>query len=707
MYVTSTRTYTASTTLMVNLEGEAAAAQTADIVASLTGSTKNAIAPAFAFATSAKLLENVSIKEGLVDDGEFNNKLREPTMRARIFEALRPAIDQFKNLVGAEPPAIAEKPDWAAPAVLDERRAVRALKRRVIVTDLKDELQLRISVTTEEPEKSARLANTMATMLNASMLDTKTDALDNARDWIKEEAERVEGSIREIEDEINEEIVAGNAIAATETLGSNTERLLESELLLEANALRTEALLRLSDVIDLMQDNVDAHTAFATLPEGLRNELLIDYAPIFLWERRDGPPTRAELLTAERQIERDQENQVAATNRLLQEVLPVQAYTRKLSTAQNRFRQLQAKYVAGQELLGKLRESEAELQIQREGEVRRLTVMETAKPPLTHTSPALLPLLVIGAFAGLLLGIAIMLIKFFRRDAFTSLEDVEQTFGAPTVAVISDFRKGLRKKFAWKMLSTEIAEAYRRAYSAIFVVRSEENPHALMVTSSIPSEGKTTTSIYIAAAAAEEGRSTLLIDLDFRKRSVTRYLEVEHEFGVYSVFRGERSVKDAVMAYEPGNFDILTTDGRTRTGTIGEDGEELSRETLSAVKVQQLIKDAKDHYDVVVVDVPPILAVQDANMIGRMVDSTIFVVATQTLKKKAAKRAMTEWKRGEQDLFGLIVRGEKSELHEYYGYDYYHYNYATKEDDRPRRTTSRRRKRRTSTDAKKASGQRD
>ncbi len=707
-YFTSTRKYTAHTTLMVNLEGEAAAAQTAEIVKTLSGSSKDTVAPAYAFATSPALLEKVSLEARLVEDDEFNSELRELSMRDQIVDAIRPIIGIFKGLIGARTSAPNKTPDWAKPEILQERLAVRALTERVVVTDLKDNLQLRISVTTEQPEKSAKLANLMATTLNVSMQNTKDDAINNAREWIKKEAKRVEGIIREIEAEINDEISKGNVIPTTESLSTNAQRLVESELLLEANALRVEALVRLGEVIARLQAGVDPQSAFTTLPDNLRDELIIDYTAIFAWERRDAPPSRDELLAAQRQLARDQENQLSATNRLIQEVSPVRAYTRKLSTAQNRFRQLQTRYESNQNLLNTLRLRQAELQIESEGKVPKMTIMETAKPPLRHTSPSLLPLLLIGMLGGLVLGAGIILFKFLRRDAFTSLDDVEQTFGgAPTIAVISDFRKGLRKKFAWGGLSTEIAEAYRRIYSAIFVARSEEEPHALMVASSIPSEGKTTTSIYIAAAAAEEGRKTLLIDLDFRKMSVTRYLNLKHKFGVYTVFSGDKSLTDTVIAYTPGKFDILTAGGRKKTTTIAEDGEAIARNTMSAAQVEKLIKEAKNHYDVVIVDVPPILAVQDANMIARFVDTTIFVVATQNLQKKAAKRAMKEWVRSGQELFGIIVRGEKSELHEYYGYNYYHYNYAAKEDGRARRTGSRRRKRRSNVDVKKASGQRD
>ena len=293
--------------------------------------------------------------------------------------------------------------------------------------------------------------------------------------------------------------------------------------------------------------------------------------------------------------------------------------------------------------------------------------------------------------------------KFFKRNAFHSLEDVEQTFDAPTIAIVSDIQRSLQGGFAWKELSTEIQEAYRRAYSAIFVMPDEQGSRSLMVTSSIPAEGKTTTSLYTAAAAVEEGRKTLVIDLDFRKSSVSRYLGLKRPFGVYSIFRGEATLAEAAEPYEYGgvSFDVLTTDGRQKSS------DSKSRETLSARNVRELIQSAKAEYDVVIVDVPPILAVQDAVMTGRMVDAILCVVSTQDINKKVAQRAAMEWKQAGLKLSGLIVRGEQAELYEYYGYSYYHYNYAAKEGGRKRRPSQRRRRRRSEVGRHQTAGKRD
>lgn len=692
VYFSSTRKFTSHTTMMINIEGEAASQQFGDPFGALALMKSESIDPAFAVARSTALLEQVVKEEQLVLVPEFNKTLRDPSWKERTYEVLSPAISAVKEFIGAESALILGDAPWSQPEVLQERLAVEALAARVNITDLQDDLRLRISVRTEDRVRSAEIANTMATKLNAFLKDTKVSALDSALAWINGEAERVEGSLREIEMQINAETSAGSVLPGSDVLGSNAERLVEGELILESNRRRGEALLRLGEVIARIEGGADAQSAFASMPDDLRLELTSDYLEIFRWERRDEPPSPDELQTATLVIQRALDAQASTISRREQEILPVRAYTRKLSTAQNRYLQLKTSYESNTELLKTLRERMAGLQIERAGETQRMTVLEIAEPALMASSPRRTLTLLGGILGGLLIGASIMLFRFFKRDAFLSLEDVEQTFDAPVVSILSDIRRDLRGKFDWYALPTEIQEAYRRAYSAVFVMPDEQGSQALMITSSIPGEGKTTTSLYTAAAAVEEGKRTLVIDLDFRKESVSRYLKIKgkREFGVYSVFRGEATLEEAAQPYEyrPGvSFDVLTTDGRQRSK------ETDNRETLSVMPVRALIRAAKEQYDVVIVDVPPILAVQDANMVGRMVDAIFCVVSTQDLQKKAALRASTEWKRAGLKLSGLIVRGEKSELYEYYDYSYYHYDYAAKDDGRARRPSQTRRRR--------------
>ncbi len=704
VFVTTPRKYTASTIMMINIEGEEASKQFGDPFKALSLAKKaDTIAPAFAVARSTALLERVVDAEKLSEDPEFNKALRDPTWQERGYALVAPVLEAVKGVIGADPGPALGSEEWSKSDMLEWRYAVSELGERVRIYDLEDDLRMKISVTTLDREKSARIANTVAENLNIFLKDSKVTALNSALDWITEEEGRVEGALNEIEAQINAETSTGSVLPGSRALGTNAERLVQGELILESNRRRGEALLRLGEVVARIKGGEDAQSAFATMPDDLRRELINDYLEIFRWERRDEPPSSTQLNNASQIIERALDTQATATTRREQEILPVRAYTRRLSTAQNRYLQLRTNYESNTELLKTLRERLAGLEIERAGGTEKMRVLEIAEPPLLASSPRLKLTLLTGLMGGLMIGAGIVLFRFFKRDAFRSLEDVEKTFNAPAISILSNIQRGLHNRFDWFALPVEIKESYRRAYSAVFVMSDEQKAQALMIASSIPSEGKTTTSLYVAAAAVEEGQKTLVIDMDFRKKSVARYLKIQgkHPHGIYSVFRKEVTLQEAALPFEYGDgfsFDVLTADDRQKSRGS------RSRETLSAKPVLDLIEAAKQEYDVIIIDVPPILAVQDASMVGRMVDATLCVVSTRALKKKAARRAVKEWDRANIKLSGLIVRGEKSELHEYYEYGYYHYDYANKGDSRPRRPSQLRRKRRLPGQQSPASG---
>lgn len=674
LYFSSPRKFTAHTTLMINVEGEAAAAQAAKLVKSLSGAKLDGVASALAVANSTALLEQVVDAEHLVEVSEFNTRLRDPSWKTRIFSLMRLVTTWIKSKIDVGETLKLGEEEWSKPDVLERRRAINALQERVRIIDLQDDLRLRISVTTQSRVRSAAIADTMAIKLNGFLRATKTAALKNAQNWIEREVKRVKTTIGDIEDNIEIEISQGNVLPGTETLGENAQRLVEGELLLEKNKRRGVALNRLGEVIMRIEAGESAQVALVEMPDDIRTELIVDYPDVFQWEKLDESPSRAEILATKRLVKHDLEIQYSTIFRRQQEILPVRAYTRKMSSAKNRYLQLETQYKANVNLLRTLQERLAELQIESAGEVQHLTVLEAAVPPLRHAKPSLILSIALGSFLGLSLGLLITLRRSFKRDSFHSLEDVEETFGAPAVSIVSDIHKKFQKRFAWTELPDEIQEAYRRAYSAVFIIQGEQSTRSLMVTSSIPAEGKTTASLYLAAAAVEGGKKTLVIDLDFRKRSVSRYLGLKRTLGCFSIFRGEATFDEAVLPYiyNENSFDVLTTDGWLPN----------SKETLSASNVRRLIEEANNKYDVIIIDVPPILAVQDANIAGKVVDNILCVVSTRDLQKKAAQRAAKEWQRAGNKLFGLIVRGESSELHNYYGYGYYHYSYAEDEDSK-------------------------
>lgn len=245
-----------------------------------------------------------------------------------------------------------------------------------------------------------------------------------------------------------------------------------------------------------------------------------------------------------------------------------------------------------------------------------------AEPPDSAASPRTALTLVLAVFAGLVLGIggayAIQVLDpRLRRE-----EQLRARYRLPILARIPLERHHASSDapLPWQRLSAGGIESYR-ALRAILTAPRGNVPTArsFMITGAQPSEGKSTVAINLAHSLARSGGSVLLIEADLRRPAIGRALGQQATSGVVSVMLGERTIEDAVVrtAREGVHqIDLLLAD------QSGPGVEEL----FSLPAAEQLIADAEQRYDYVVVDTPPITEVVDALPLARRVDAVMLVV---------------------------------------------------------------------------------
>ncbi len=174
------------------------------------------------------------------------------------------------------------------------------------------------------------------------------------------------------------------------------------------------------------------------------------------------------------------------------------------------------------------------------------------------------------------------------------------------------------------------AEAYRAARAAILVGLGDRTPVALQITSAEPGDGKTTFAVNFALALAEAGRRVCLIDTDLRRPMVHRMLGLRAEIGTTEVLQGEIEFLNAVQPTENERLVVLSAGS-----PVERPGELLARGDLQA-----LIAEAKRHFDVVLLDSPPLLAVSDASIIGRFADRCLLVVRIEKNTRPALRQTL-------------------------------------------------------------------
>lgn len=225
--------------------------------------------------------------------------------------------------------------------------------------------------------------------------------------------------------------------------------------------------------------------------------------------------------------------------------------------------------------------------------------------------------LAIGLLLGLGLGVAQALV---RQQFDTTFRDRDQLAAATGLPILGSMSFDPAARRTPVLLPTEArsrrAEAVRQLRTNLRYFGAEGRLQVLVITSSVESEGKTTTAANLAEAFAESGRRTLLVDGDLRKPKLESYLDLEGGAGLTTVLIGDSELADLVQPWGPSGLDVLAC------GPIPPNPSEL----LGGTSMERFVASARESYDVVIIDTPPLLPVTDAAVTAAVADGVILVV---------------------------------------------------------------------------------
>ena len=240
-----------------------------------------------------------------------------------------------------------------------------------------------------------------------------------------------------------------------------------------------------------------------------------------------------------------------------------------------------------------------------------------------------------GILLGLVSGIGIAILLHILDASVKTVEQAEQVSGLPVLAAVPK-KKG-RAGVGVKMLDSLadrdglVAESFRSLRASLGMLSDADTKRSFLLTSAMPSEGKTFCSSNFAVSLAQQGYRTLLIDADLRKPAVSPLLFGEHKKpGLSDVLTGRVSLEEAVNLTDLEGFSVLTAGSRSPNPA----------ELLAARRMPELIKEMLSQYDRVVIDTAPTLAVSDALLIAPHVDVIALVLRSFSTPRKASARAV-------------------------------------------------------------------
>lgn len=303
----------------------------------------------------------------------------------------------------------------------------------------------------------------------------------------------------------------------------------------------------------------------------------------------------------------------------------------------------------------------------------KVTVVEQAELPSVPVSPAPLRNLGLALVLGLIVGFGLALLRETLDMSVKSPDDVGATTGglATLGAVPFDPEAAEHPLIGPTEAHSRRSEAMRQLRTNLQFVDITEEPTSIVVTSSLPWEGKSTTSCNLAVTLAQAGVKVLLVEADLRRPRLMTYLGMEGAVGLTSVLIHRADVDEAIQSWGDGLLDVLPS------GQIPPNPSEL----LGSPAMRDLLKQLQDRYDIVLLDSPPLLPVTDAAVLSVLADGVLIVVRANRTRREHLAQAVEALHAVDARILGVVLNMLPSQRSRGYGYGY---GYGPAQASRPR-----------------------
>lgn len=624
------------------------------------------------YQTQIEMLKSRALMEAVVDRLKLTSH--------PLFNA--PAKSSFLTSIGV---------GTSQPLVRDEQKARKAiagaLAGMVTVEPSRTSQLIKIIVTSSDKEMAATIANAVADSYIELDLDARYKMTQKATSWmnvrlvaLKDNLDKSERALQQYREQHNIIDTKGLEMGgATSQLGSSLGSLTEARLVRAQAQTNLEQVKRAkgTEVLHpIIQRNPQVAGMMTALAEHERkvSELSNRYGsqhPKLLEAQAELKQTKENLRVKvaeavaglEREFEVARANEAVLAGAVAQAKQTIQGSNRKEFELTSLEREVKTNRELYDMFMGQLKGTSAVSDMQ--------TVVARVVDPAMVSDVPIKPnkkMIIISAFVlSLLLGVAIAFMLEHLDTSVRSAEDAERKLGLPMLAavplveLIAGQSAGLHYRDAPKSL---FAEAIKTIRTGILLSGIDHPKKTLVVTSSVPGEGKSTVAINLALAHAQTKR-VLLIDADMRRPSIAKVLGLDNTHpGLSMLVLGMQTIDKCVYKIEGSTLEVLTA------GSIPPNPLEL----LLSEKFKELLAKLGETYDTIVIDSPPVQLVSDAVILSSMATGVVFVLRADATPFQLARRGIRTLQRGGASMFGIVLNQANFKNEEYYG-GYGKYNY--------------------------------
>jgi polysaccharide biosynthesis transport protein len=608
-------------------------------------------------------------------------KAQDP-LRSGAFNNAAELAPQSASLYGSAANGVAAsgRDDGAGSLAVAEEGADDALMEKVTESFLKQlevdpsgqSYAITVAFTSVHPETAARVANTMAELYAEHQLEAKQAATTGALEWLAHRLDELRDQLVQSE-RAAEEYRAENELAvrgdglkfSDEELAALTQELIAAQ----AERVATEAKLNrirqvrgsreaLESVPEVMMSPIIAELRQQEM-EILRAEAQLrqEYGPrhpTVIQIQADKDKIAARINAETRNIIASLENQVA-TIQAREQTLQENLARAKTTSAANNQAEIQLRILEGEAestraLYTTLLDRFKELTAQRELLQPGVQVISTAAVPLTPSAPQVKLILGAGFMGSLMFGtlLAFVLDRLDRR--LRTGRQAEEALGLPHIGLIPKLGSEVRGHGAHRCLvekpTSAYAEAIRGVQTALYFSNVDQPPQVVLVTSSVPAEGKTTLALSLATLLAQSGCRTVAVDLDLRHPSLGRPAREDGGGDLVDYLRGERGLDDILHGVNQLPT-LHIVPGRRFAGS--------PTDLLASQRMAAFMAELRARYDYVVLDSPPLLGMSDSRFAARLADAVVFVVRWSKTGEEIARKALDILRESDAPIAGVVM----------------------------------------------------
>ncbi len=580
------------------------------------------------------------------------------------------------------------------------RRAdpVSLVQKGLKIDPVKDSRVVRIRFEHADPDTAALLANAVAEAYIAENLAVKTSTNQNASEWLEQQLADLEVKLEKSGKDLFEfkrshDIVATSwedrQSMVSQRLTAVNEALTRARVQkaqLEARNEAIEAVAKNPDRLDGKTESLQP-VASSSTAQALKLKYLeakAECADLKLKYLEKHPKleaceTKVALARASLQQEirtllaaaRNEYREVAKTERNLQALLnDTKADAFGLNQYEREYLELKRTNDNNQRLYEALLKRLKDTGVSGMLQVSNVRILDRARPNHRPVRPDVPRILLLALMIGLMGGVVIAFGAEYLDTSITTQEQIEEKLGVTFLGVIPSIARNADGSAQDLVVHANpksgVAECLRAVRTNLLFMSPDKPLRTILVTSSGPQEGKTTTSAALAEIMADSGNRVLIVDADMRRPRLHRVFSVPNAVGLSSLILGQGTLGDAVKSTVVPNLSVLPC------GPVPPNPAEL----LHTGAFGSLLAEMASRFDRVIVDSPPVGVVSDAVVMSTRVDGTVLVLKVGQTSRDVAKRAVRALSDVNARVFGAVLN-DLDLSNQKYGQYYYYYQYGS------------------------------